>query len=44
MEREFLNIDYDEWQDIAREYPREMEFIMAMLAEAGEDICREDAA
>jgi hypothetical protein len=44
MEPDFLKIDYDEWRDVAREYPREMGIFMAMLAEVEEDICQEDAA
>jgi hypothetical protein len=44
MGLDVLQIDCDEWREVAKEYPREMEIIMAMMADAEEDICQQEAA
>ena len=44
MEPDVLQIDCEEWREVAKDYPEVMEVIMAMLADAEEDACQEEAA
>jgi hypothetical protein len=44
MSRDTLQIDCEEWREVAKEYPMEMEIVMAMMADADDDVCQEEAA
>jgi hypothetical protein len=39
-----LNIDCEEWREIASDYPTEMEVIVEMMIECDEQLCYDEAA
>ena len=39
---DMLAVNCDEWREIAESYPEEMEVIIEMMIEAGEDLLPED--
>ncbi len=39
-----LNIDCEEWREIASDYPTEMEVIVEMMIECDEQLCCDEAA
>ena len=39
-----LNIDCEEWREIACDYPTEMEVIVEMMIECDEELCYDEAA
>lgn len=38
-----LNINCEEWREIASDYPTEMEVIVEMMIESGEELCYDEA-
>ena len=39
-----LNINCEEWREIASDYPTEKEVIVEMMIESGEELCYDEAA
>jgi hypothetical protein len=39
-----LNVDCEEWREIASDYPAEMEVIIEMMIESDEELCYDEAA
>ncbi len=39
-----LNIDCEEWREIASDYPTQMEVIVEMMIECDEELCYDEAA
>ena len=39
-----LNVDCEEWREIASDYPVEMEVIVEMMIESDEELCYDEAA
>jgi len=44
MNGEMLKLDCVEWRDVAANCPEEMEVVIEMMIEAGEDLCYDKAA
>ena len=44
MNGEMLKLDCAEWRDVAAKSPAEMEVVVEMMIEAGEDLCHDKAA
>ena len=44
MNGEMLILDCVEWRDVAANSPAEMEVVVEMMIEAGEDLCYDKAA
>ncbi len=39
-----LNIDCEEWREVASDYPTQMEVIVEMMIESDEELCYDEAA
>jgi len=39
-----LNVDCEEWREIAADYPDQMEVIVEMMIESDEELCYDEAA